>query len=282
MIFEKGKTLSASNRFIQDIKKLPDEVKNNTIILIGPMGTGKSTIAKLISSQMEELDRISLDNREGLKEIYKRRSSFRNFKNFEFVLTGTILSSLKRPHVIDFGAGHSIYENQKLREQMQEMCSEFKNIILLLPSKDKDKSRRILLERRNIELGSNKDKDNWHFLTAPNNYELATKIVYEEGKTPEDISREIIQLVKGEVKSKETDEREKMQMKISGIDKDFEEIEDQLSEEYMGDNFKENIEEKTPLSKREDILLKLEQEAEELLIEEKRIGIFGKTGDIRE
>ena len=50
----------------------------------------------------------------------------------------------------------------------------------------------------------------------------------------------------------------------------------------MGDNFKENIEEKTPLSKREDILLKLEQEAEELLIEEKRIGIFGKTEDVRE
>ena len=63
---------------------------------------------------------------------------------------------------------------------------------------------------------------------------------------------------------------------------DFEEIEDQLPEEYMGDNFKENIEEKTPLSKREDILLKLEQEAEELLIEEKRIGIFGKTEDVRE
>ena len=107
---------------------------------------------------------------------------------------------------------------------MQEMCSEFKNIILLLPSKDKDKSRRILSERRNIKLGSNKDKGNWHFLTAPNNYELATKIVYEEGKTPEDISREIIQLVKGEVKSKETDEREETQMKISGIDKDFEDI----------------------------------------------------------
>ncbi len=32
MIFEKRKTVSASNRFIQDIKKLPDEVKNNTIM----------------------------------------------------------------------------------------------------------------------------------------------------------------------------------------------------------------------------------------------------------
>ena len=150
MIFERRKTLSASNRFIQDIEKLPEEVKNNTIILIGPMGTGKSTIAKLISNQIEDIDRISLDNREGLKEIYKRRDSFRNFKNFEFVLTGTILSSLKRPHVIDFGAGHSIYKNKELREQMKQMCSEFKNVILLLPSEDREKSRRILLERRNV------------------------------------------------------------------------------------------------------------------------------------
>lgn len=49
---------------------------------------------------------------------------------------------------------------------------------------------------------------------------MATNIIYEEGKTAEDISREIIQLVKG----KETDEKKETQMKISGIDKDFEDI----------------------------------------------------------
>lgn len=76
------------------------------------------------------------------------------------------------------------------------MCNQFKNVILLLPSKDKDISRKILLERRNIPLGSHKDKENWYFLTAPDNYELATDIVYEEGKTPEEVSEEIIQLVK--------------------------------------------------------------------------------------
>ena len=201
MIFERKKTLLASNRFLQDIHGLPDSVKNNTIILIGPMGTGKSTIAKLLANQIEGVDRIPLDSKEQLKGLYARRSNFRNFKNFEFVLTGTVLSSLRKPYVIDFGAGHSIYEDEKLREQMKKMCSQFKNIILLLPSKNKDMSRKILLERRNITLGSHKDQDNWHFITAPNNYELATDIVYEEGKTPEDVLQEIIQLVK----SKERD-----------------------------------------------------------------------------
>lgn len=54
----------------------------------------------------------------------------------------------------------------------------------------------MLLERRNIKPGSHKDQDNWHFITAPNNYEIATDIVYEEEKSPEEISKEILSLVK--------------------------------------------------------------------------------------
>ena len=78
---------------------------------------------------------------------------------------------------------------------MQKICSQFKNIILLLPSKDNETSRRVLLERRNFKPGSYKDKDNWHFITAPNNYELATDIIYEEGKSPEEISEEILERI---------------------------------------------------------------------------------------
>lgn len=196
MIFEKQKTLKASDRFIQDICGLPDIVKNNTIILIGPMGTGKSTVAKLLERQIEGMNRISLDNKDLLKMLYEKERKFRDFKNFEFMLTGTVLSSLKKPYIIDFGAGHSVYEDKNLREQMKKMCAQFKNIILLLPSMDKKKSREVLAERRKIKLGSHKDQDNWHFITSPNNYELATNTLYEENKTPEDISREILQLVK--------------------------------------------------------------------------------------
>ena len=196
MIFEKQKTLKASDRFIQDICGLPDIVKNNTIILIGPMGTGKSTVAKLLENQIEGMHRISLDNKDLLKMLYEKERKFRDFKNFEFMLTGTVLSSLKKPYIIDFGAGHSVYEDKNLREQMKKMCAQFKNIILLLPSMDKKKSREVLAERRKIKLGSHKDQDNWHFITSPNNYELATNTLYEENKTPEDISREILQFVK--------------------------------------------------------------------------------------
>lgn len=70
---------------------------------------------------------------------------------------------------------------------------------------DKEKSREVLAERRKIKLSSHKDQDNWHFITSPNNYELATNTLYEENKTPEDISREILQLVK--CKQKEGEDR---------------------------------------------------------------------------
>lgn len=196
MIFERKKVISAADRFIKDISNLPLEIKNNTIILIGPMGTGKSTIARLLAGKIENGQRLAIDSRGQFEELYKKEKNFHNFKNFEFVLTGTILSSLKSPCVIDFGAGHSIYEDPILREKMKEICSKFKNIVLLLPSQDNETSRRVLLERRNIKPGSHKDKDNWHFITAPNNYEIATHIVYEEGKSPEEILKEILNLVK--------------------------------------------------------------------------------------
>jgi len=194
MIFERKKVISAADRFIKDIQNLPSEIRDNTIILIGPMGTGKSTIAKLLADS-EKKQRLAVDSRGQFEELYKRERSFRNFKNFEFALTGTILGSLKSPCVIDFGAGHSIYEDSVLREKMKAMCAQFKNIILLLPSKDNETSRQVLLERRKIKPGSHKDKDNWHFITAPNKYELATDIIYEEGKSPEEISKEILERI---------------------------------------------------------------------------------------
>ena len=193
MIFERKRTLLAGDKFIRDINNLSPEIRDNTIILIGPMGVGKSTIARLLAKNG---NRIPLDDRDFLRKIYAHKNKFNNFKNFEFALTGTVLSTLKRPSVIDFGAGHSIYEDEGLRKKMQSICSKFSNVILLLPSDDKEENRKVLMERKRIEQGSPRDHDNWHFITAPDNYELATDTVYEKGKTPEEIANEILEIVK--------------------------------------------------------------------------------------
>ena len=72
-----------------------------------------------------------------------------------------------------------------------------------MPTEDKEESREILLKRRRFEIGSKKDRDNWHFITAPDNYELATDIIYENERTPEEISEEILDRINK--KNKEID-----------------------------------------------------------------------------
>lgn len=79
---------------------------------------------------------------------------------------------------------------------MQSLISRFGNVILLMPSKDKEESITILNEMKEIKSGSRKDLDNRHFVNMPCNYELATIIEYTKDKTPEQISNEILIQIK--------------------------------------------------------------------------------------
>ena len=76
--------------------------------------------------------------------------------------------------------------------EMKSLISRFKNVILLIPSENKEESVAILNERKGIKSGSRQDFDNRHFIDMPCNYELATIIEYTKDKTPEHISNEII------------------------------------------------------------------------------------------
>lgn len=169
-------------------------ILENSIILIGPMGSGKSTIANLLCKKCN-MPHVSLDSREQLSSLYEQRQNFDSFKEFEFFLTGTVLTNLPEPVIIDFGAGHSIYEDAAMFLEMQSLISRFDNVILLMPSEDKEESIAILNERKGIESGSGQDFDNRHFVNMPCNYELATFTVYTKDKTPDQISNEIISQV---------------------------------------------------------------------------------------
>lgn len=178
------------------IEKLVNEnidsnILENSIILIGPMGSGKSTIANILCKHFNMLH-VSLDNRKQLSSLYKKEESFTTFKEFEFFLTGMVLTNLPDPAIIDFGAGHSVYEDEIMFLEMKSLISKFSNVILLIPSEDKEESIAILNERKGIVLGSKKDLDNRHFVNVSCNYELATIIEYTKDKTPEQIANEII------------------------------------------------------------------------------------------
>ena len=178
-------------------RRIDPNVAQNSILIIGPMGTGKSTIARMISTNLN-MPQISLDNREQLKQFYSNKKSFNNFKDFEFYLTGSVLTSLSEPCVIDFGAGHSVYENPILFYEMSKLISKFANVVYMMPSENKEESMEILNSRvlqRNKNLTSQTLNDNRHFISMPCNEQLATIIQYTKDKTPEQISKEILDKV---------------------------------------------------------------------------------------
>ena len=180
------------------------ELKHQSaIILIGPMGAGKTTIGGLLADtlamprlEMEELrwkyykeigysdEKANRWHREGGIEAV-----LRYWKPFEAYAVERLL--VDRPlAVIAFGAGHSVFEDETLFGRVRIALDPFLNVVLLLPSPDIEESLRILEER---EPGG--AEMNEHFLQHPSNFTLAKLTVYTKEKTPEDARDEILRLI---------------------------------------------------------------------------------------
>jgi len=171
------------------------------IILIGPVGVGKSTIGKLLSDYLE-IPQASLDDErwniykeigydfeyadqimenEGFLGIYKY------WKPFEAYSVERVLNIYPN-HIHDFGAGQSAYEDEDLFKRVEEILRPYPNVVLLLPTVDKVKSLEILYERNQFPY-------NEIFINSTSNEKLAKTVVYTEGKTPEETCREIIKSI---------------------------------------------------------------------------------------
>lgn len=190
-----SRKIKMANELIR--KPINDEILDNSILLIGPMGTGKSTISKQLNVETG-MPKISLDDREQLSEFYKNRNMFENFKEFEFYLTSSVLTSLTEPSIIDFGAGHSVYENPIMFNKMKQLISRFKNVELILPSENLEESLQIINERMSSRNGTGPHNDfesNKHFLQSPCNYELTTNIIYTKNMLPDEISKNIVEQI---------------------------------------------------------------------------------------
>ena len=177
------------------------------VILIGPIGAGKTTLGRLIAAALS-LPQVSMDDvrfkyyREiGYDDsIAKQRYAgdgfwglYKYWKPFEAYAVERVLT--EHPGcVIDFGAGHSVYEDEALLTQAKCLLAPHPNVILVLPSADLSTSLKVLRNRRpslvDIEPDINK-----HFITHASNYELAKFIVYTADRTPEDSCAEILHLI---------------------------------------------------------------------------------------
>jgi shikimate kinase len=182
------------------------------IILIGPISTGKSTVGALLANKLG-LPQISMDDvrwdyykeigfeEEKQKEITDQHG-FRGLLDYWKPFEAHAVERLLQDHqgcVFDFGAGHSVYDDEALFAKVAAVLAPYQNVILLLPSPDLDKSVEIVRERflRDQELDGVFDGFDLHeyFVRHPSNQRLAKQVVYTEGKSVEMTCDEILDLI---------------------------------------------------------------------------------------
>lgn len=185
---------------------------NSTIILIGPLGAGKTTVGRLLAGRLG-LPLWSIDE---LREAYYQevgydqtlasqiassvegiRGVVRYSKSFEAGMVEMVLA--KHHGVIDFGASNSVYDDPALFARVKSALAPYPFVILLLPSPDLDESAEIL-KNRLIHMLAEGGKEfsselfdlNEYFIKHPSNHRLAKQVVYTKDKTPEDICNELV------------------------------------------------------------------------------------------
>lgn len=185
----------------------------STIILIGPLGAGKTTVGHLLA---EKLDMPFCSVDEVRSEYYEKvdyeetiaaqiaasdqgiQGVLRYSKPFEARMIEMVL--VDHHGIIDFGASNSVYDDEDLFARVGKALAPFPNVILLLPSPDLDESAEILknrLIRMLTEAGKRFSDElfelNRYFVQHPSNHRLAKQVIYTRDKTPEMICEEIVQ-----------------------------------------------------------------------------------------
>jgi len=173
------------------------------------MGAGKTTIGKLLSERLG-LQNISLDeirqpyydeigyDNNAARQIHAERGMagiLEYWKPFEAHSVERVLQDYD-DCVIDFGAGHSVYDDDALFAKVKKALQPYPNVVLILPSADKDEAVQVLSTRippdAPPEIIPWYKEQNAYFVNHPSNPDLAKITVYTQGKTPDETCDEII------------------------------------------------------------------------------------------
>ena len=195
---------------------------SSTIILIGPLCAGKSTIGQSLAGRLglpqcsvdalplEYFTALGLDPErvEMLRETEGWLAAYRYLQEFGVRVVEHILAEHRR-QVVDFGAPYSTYADDLLLKRVKKAFASYRNVVLLLPSPDLDRSTKIVKERMAARSGHTELRRLLAGLRAEtgidyeelyvkhqSNFQLAQVVVYTEGQSPEETRDEIIRVLK--------------------------------------------------------------------------------------
>lgn len=179
-----------------------------TILLIGPMGVGKSSVARLLAEALS-LPVVDVDQLRwaqfaqmpgydpAVVEAFFARDegekAFDYMKPYEAQLVENILRA-PGPGVYDFGAGYTVYEDAALFDRVRRAFAPYAHVVLLRYSPDAAESLAALFARHdlpeNLYYALNRP-----FIERPCNAMLATHTVDTKGKTAAQAASEVLALV---------------------------------------------------------------------------------------
>ena len=183
---------------------------DTNIILIGPMRAGKTTVARLLAQALD-MPHISLDKVKpkyyeefGYDQAYARQlrdeqgfgALLTYWKPFEVRLVEQILQEYPKGHVIDFGAGHSVYEDAAHFKRVQDALTPYPHVIFLTPTDDTEENIRILHQRDLDDGESGLPEMNGQFVRHESNRKLATVTIFTKDATPEQTLEEVLKYIR--------------------------------------------------------------------------------------
>lgn len=192
-------------------------VSDASIVLIGPTGSGKSTVGRELSAilgwPLIELDDLRKDwypefglpseaeaeavERGGLLELIA------TWKPYELQSVERVMAEYPTKSVIAFGGGQSVYVDSSQIERAKTTLAAAGRVILLQPSDDRDRCLHILQERIRHEEFVRTAADPEAFLRdftpilkmqiqSESNEQLATELIVTGQSTPTEIARHIL------------------------------------------------------------------------------------------
>jgi ABC-type branched-subunit amino acid transport system ATPase component len=171
---------------------------DTSLVIIGPMGVGKSTLAEMLSrkleterccvdeKQWEYFSNWEFDQAKARQLIRADQSRFLDYARPFFVRLIEHVLADHQQHIIDFGSGHVAVDDPAHIERVKRAFAFTKHVLLLMPSPSIADSLAALpggREGRSL---------NPLFIEHPLKHELATHTIYTSGKSSDQVYAEAL------------------------------------------------------------------------------------------